>query len=191
MSVQRLIQFLNTLTPADFKNDAVDHFLKDQEFEEETFLPFAHFLEETYGRNLVYKNANYELLVLTWLPGNRTPIHDHADQRCWMFVESGELTFKNYKVMSKTEVKPVGECEVRKARQRVYIDDELGLHSIANLSTKPAISVHLYAGPVPSCQIYDPIAKRFEKTELTYLTEGVWSPELELLDTPLFTPNLN
>ena len=175
-SLPDFLDFLNGQTKQDFKTDTVDKYLSQYRIDQEQFLPFIYFREETYGRNLVFKTDLYELLVLTWLPQQRTPIHDHNAQRCWMLVQSGKLTFKNFKpidpVSPKLEV--VGSVELHQAGESVYIDDGIGIHAISNCTTKPAISVHLYAGPIPRCRIYNESARAFELVELEYFT----SPEI-------------
>ena len=176
-SLKEFLDFLNQQTKRTFKTDIVDKYLKTHKIEHEDFLPYTFFREETYGRNLIAKTDFYELLVLTWLPEQRTAIHDHAGQRCWMLMELGSLTFKNYEPVGpiiegkKYQLKPMGRAETLKAGvQPVYIDDGLAVHSIANASRKPAISVHLYAGPVPTCMVYNEALKTFERSDLEYFT---------------------
>jgi len=192
ISVSDFIDFLTSLRARDFKTNKLDIFLKNQTFLEDTFLPFIHFRDDTYGRNLVYRNEHFELAVLTWLPGHRTPIHDHANQRCWMFIESGELTFKNYESPT-SETSPLvslGRAEKRKSGAHIYIDDDLAIHAITNASSKPAVSVHLYAGPISECRIFNEETKRFEKKRLTYLTQGIWDPQGEFIESRLCDPFL-
>lgn len=176
-SLKEFLDFLNQQTERTFKTDIVDKYLSTHKIEHEDFLPYTFFREETYGRNLIAKTDFYELLVLTWLPEQRTAIHDHAGQRCWVLMELGSLTFKNYEPVGpivegkKYQLKPMGRAETLKAGvQPVYIDDGLAIHSIANASRKPAISVHLYAGPVPTCMVYNEALKTFERSDLEYFT---------------------
>lgn len=191
ISVSNFLEFLAPLRADDFKADKIDLFFKDNQFAEDTFLPFIHFRDDTYGRNLVFRNKFFELAVLTWLPGHRTPIHDHANQRCWMLIESGELTFKNYESLGLTggKLKAQGRAETRKTGSQLYIDDDLGLHAITNNSNKPAVSVHLYAGPIEKCLIYNESTKQFENKNLSYLTEGIWAPNGELVESRICQPS--
>jgi len=166
------VEFLVGLKGPDFRTEKVDSFLTDNRIEEDSLLPFVFFREETYGRNLIFKNEHFELLTLTWLPQQRTPIHDHAGQRCWMLMQMGTLTFKNFQKIDCDEspLVPCGNCETRSAGDAVYIDDGIGLHSIANASVRPAVTLHLYAGPVERCRIYDETKKCFKWVELQYFT---------------------
>ena len=168
------LQFLDNQSPHDFKGDATSRFLTDRPFTRDAFAPFTVFRDETYGRNLVSKNTNYELIVLTWMPKHRTPIHDHANSRCWMWLMKGSLTLRNYDFPceSKKGLQCQGSVESFSTGQLAYIDDGLGVHSIANASNEPAVSVHLYAGPIPRCQIYNEVEKKMNWVELCYFTEG-------------------
>ncbi|NDG27837.1 MAG: hypothetical protein EB120_11770, partial [Proteobacteria bacterium] len=90
----------------------------------------------------------------------------------------------------KIRLKPVGHAETRKRGAQLYIDDDLGVHSISNASTKPAVSVHLYAGPITACRIYNEISRSFELKKLSYLTEGVWSPKGQFIESRICEPTL-
>lgn len=176
ITLPELIGFLNEQSEDDFKGDKVDRFLTEHHVDQDQFLPFIYFREDTYGRNLVFRAEHFELLLLTWLPKQRTPIHDHNGQRCWMMVQSGSLAFRNYEPCdgAKGQLVCKGSVETHDAGENVYIDDGIGLHSIANASNKPAISVHLYAGPIPRCRIYDESAREFKTVELCYFTQFGW-----------------
>jgi cysteine dioxygenase len=176
MKSASLTQFLDVLGNLDakgFKGNAIDSFMAEYFIPQEEFLPYIYFREDTYGRNLVAKNDFFELLVLTWLPNQRTKIHDHAGERCWMTVQLGELTMKNYHAPKNgsNELVSMGATETCKEGRAVYIDDGIGIHSITNCSRKPAVSVHLYAAPISRCKTYNESLKKFEYTELYYFTQ--------------------
>lgn len=175
VKLQEFLEFLRGLGQQDFKGETVTRFLSDRPFESTAFSPFTFYRSDTYGRNLVSRSDLYELIVLTWLPRHRTPIHDHASSRCWMWMMRGTLTFRNYEFPEQDCTKGLtcqGETETHSVGDLVYIDDNQGIHSIANASNEPAVSVHLYAGPIPRCQIYDEKLKQMTWKELCYFTEG-------------------
>ena len=167
------LAFLTTLKKSDFGTSVVDNYLGTHRIRSGDLTPYTHFRPDTYGRNLILKTANFEFVVLTWLSDQRTPIHDHAGQRCWMLLQSGTLCFKNYETPERDDVCPValGCVETHGSGESVYIDDGQGVHSIANSSGAAAVSLHLYAGPVPRCRIYNESAKKFQWVDLTYYTQ--------------------
>lgn len=174
VKLQDFLQFLDSQSPRDFKGDATSRFLTDRPFARDAFAPFTIFRDDKYGRNLVSKNENYELIVLTWLPKQRTPIHDHGSSRCWMWLMQGSLAVRNYDYPCETKrgLNCQGSVETLTTGKLVYIDDDLGVHSLANASNEPAVSVHLYAGPIPRCQIYNEAERRMNWVDLCYFTEG-------------------
>ena len=167
-----LLEFLGSQTEQDFRGDSVDRYLRDHRLLEGELHPFTFFREDTYGRNLVCKTELFEMMVLTWLPRHRTPIHDHGSSRCWMLMDTGTLTFRNYEYpdLKAPQMVCKGKADTVSAGQDVYIDDGLGVHSICNASEKPAVSLHLYAGPIPRCRIYDEAKKTFDWVDLVYFT---------------------
>jgi cysteine dioxygenase len=45
-----------------------------------------------YVRTLLYRDDNAELLALTWLPGQRSPVHDHCCSDCIVRIVEGVAT---------------------------------------------------------------------------------------------------
>ncbi len=172
-TLKDFLRFLDQRKAADFKGDLIGNFLRDHHIHQDEFAPFIFFREETYGRNLVSGNSAYELLVLTWLPKQKTPIHDHAGQRCWMTVISGKLAVQGFKPIKpkSNDLIPCGPIETRTAGETSYIDDDIGIHEISNPFSKPAVSVHLFAAPVHECQIFNEEAKEFQWSKLGDLTD--------------------
>ena len=95
-ALPELLEFLLSKKACDFEGSDIDDYWASTHLAEDCLLPFIHFREDTYGRNLVYRGEHFEILALTWLPGQRTAIHDHSSQRSWMFIESGVLPFKHF-----------------------------------------------------------------------------------------------
>ena len=46
--------------------------------------PFIRFSDQSYTRNLVRAGRHYNVLVLCWKNGQRSPIHDHKGSSCAM-----------------------------------------------------------------------------------------------------------
>eukprot|EP01088_Endostelium_zonatum_P021264 TRINITY_DN8288_c0_g1_i1.p1 TRINITY_DN8288_c0_g1~~TRINITY_DN8288_c0_g1_i1.p1 ORF type:complete len:199 (-),score=58.82 TRINITY_DN8288_c0_g1_i1:130-726(-) len=127
-----------------------------------------------YTRNLLEANENYELMVICWKKGQKSPIHNHAGSSCWMAVLSGaiEETYYNYKGENMTPGNyPEGPCpRLEEGRsepllegQVGYIRDEIALHLIKPLDGD-AVSLHMYSPPIKVCNIYSmELGKVFQK----------------------------
>jgi hypothetical protein len=76
--------------------EKVSEYLDSARLEPTSLTPYLHFSEHHYTRNLVFKNDLFELLILCWGPGQRSWIHNHRGQHCWMSVVEGRLAIRNY-----------------------------------------------------------------------------------------------
>ncbi len=181
ISLREFILFLGRQTTATFQGPEVGRFLQEHLVDIDELAPFVRFRQDTYARNLIHRTEFYELFALAWLPGQRAAIHDHAGQRCWMTVASGELTLQNYEpVVSLNSVPvPIGDATQYGFGHPVYIDDSIGLHSIWSSARTPTVSMHLYAGPIEQCLVYSEMERKFKQVELTCFPalEAEWSTE--------------
>lgn len=174
-SLPDFLQFLDERTERDFSEKRISKHLEQFHLDEDPFLPFIYFCEDSYGRNLIRKTEKFELLVLTWLPGQKMPFHDLNGQRSWAIALSGSLTFTSFQSRTETKLTPGTVW---------YGDDTKGANSIANPHSKPAISLHLNAAPIPRCQCFNEATGKFEMRELEYFT-CLGAEFLEgLLDSP-------
>jgi cysteine dioxygenase len=173
IGLNQFLTFLDQLTAEDFAEDKLTDYLKDHRVNPEELLRFAYFREDTYGRNLIKRTDNYEVLLLNWLPGQRTPIHDHAGQRCWMWVHTGELIITHYESLDEdgTELVPTGTPEKLTEESLIYLDDPLKLHVISNPTKRPAISLHIYSKPFDQCAFFNESSKKIEGFPLEYFTQ--------------------
>src|SRR5262245_2241975 len=53
---------------------------------------YVRFGHDCYRRNKVHAGQGYEVLVLCWRSGQRSPIHDHRGSACALFVVEGAAT---------------------------------------------------------------------------------------------------
>ncbi len=183
LPLERFLRFLDEQSGAAFENGEVENFLTANPIDPDDLLNYVYFREDSFGRNLVHRTPHCELAVLTWLPGNRTQIHDHGGQRAWIAMHTGVLQFQTFgpiedegRLPQLKEERPRGEGDL------LYIDDKVGIHRITNVTKKPAISMHLYAGPMPRCRVYDERIKRFVWKEMTYFTQYGRQARTHVLD---------
>lgn len=188
--LHELIQFLNQQTQSSFQGSAVDAYLASRMVELDDLVPFSRFREDTYARNQVRCTPLYELLVLAWLPGQKAAAHNHAGQRCWTTILTGELSFQNFHpdLTEKGELRPLGELARCVAGEADYIDDEEGLHSIANAGRLPTLSLHLYAAPVKECLVYDEKKRGFKRVALQSFPPPPETEWIEAHPAPLESP---
>src|SRR4026207_2564493 len=104
---------------------------------------YIHFTSERYARNLVYKCDSFECLVLCWKPGQRSPIHDHANSICAVYTLNGLLSADNYKKTSSGYIR-ADYSEDFKAGDVLTIQTT-EIHQVSNLQdSSELISLHFY-----------------------------------------------
>lgn len=85
----------------------------------------------------------FQLLMLVWTPGMRSPVHDHAGADCLMKVLQGTLRERRWSSKS-------GEGEMMQTSDKqfgmgkvAYMSDALGVHEVGNPSDEEyAVSLH-------------------------------------------------
>ena len=101
-----------------------------------------------YRRNLVTLGRWYELLVICWKSGQRSPIHDHAASTCGLKVLAG--------VCSETvfDRSPCGQMVARSTRElhagQVCASQDADTHQVSNLQPPghDLVTLHLYSPPL-------------------------------------------
>jgi cysteine dioxygenase len=100
-----------------------------------------------YVRTLLYRDDQCELLALTWLPGQRSPVHDHDDSTSVMRVVSGVATETLYRRREYGAAKR--QSMTRELRPGVVMRLPADtLHSLANTADVPLVTLHVYAPPL-------------------------------------------
>jgi cysteine dioxygenase len=100
-----------------------------------------------YVRTLLYRDDNSELLALTWLPGQRSPVHDHCCSDCVFRVVEGVATETLYRQRAPGAARR--EFMKRDLRAGVVTQSPgETLHSLANEAGDPLITLHIYTPPL-------------------------------------------
>jgi predicted metal-dependent enzyme (double-stranded beta helix superfamily) len=86
-----LISQLKKYALEDYPIPLVTEFLNDYKLPDQELKNYLHFKDNKYARNLVYKDKDFEILIVCWHPEQIAPIHGHEGEKCWMRVEAGSL----------------------------------------------------------------------------------------------------
>ena len=96
--------------------------------------------EKGYGRELVHRDKQFEIYVITWPNKSGSHIHNHSENGCLMKVLRGNLVETLYnKDLIVKGVNTYSNDEIG------YIDNTLGYHSINNPFMDMAVSLHIYS----------------------------------------------
>src|SRR5262245_40160907 len=72
--------------------DELQRELEELEVEVEDVEDFVKYADRTYRRNLMRGGEAYNVWVLCWRNGQRSPIHDHKGSSCCIRVLEGTMT---------------------------------------------------------------------------------------------------
>ena len=136
------------------------------------FEKFTNWEEGYYTRNCIVRTDNFELLLICWKPGQKTPIHCHNKQNCWMYIVSGEVTEHQYK-FDKNEMPIKIKTSQLESGKSFYINDEIALHQLQNKTNSPCLSLHLYANPIDTCSYFDEESASYKDIKLRYTNEAI------------------
>lgn len=122
---------------------------------------YTQFTENRYARNLVYKNANFEVLVLCWRPGQRSPIHDHGSSICTVYTVEGVLSADNYRRLSNGHIRADYSEDFKPGS--VLSIQTTEIHQVSNLqNSADLISLHFYLAPLENNHVYSVFQPTFE-----------------------------
>eukprot|EP01062_Namystynia_karyoxenos_P017838 TRINITY_DN1660_c0_g2_i1.p1 TRINITY_DN1660_c0_g2~~TRINITY_DN1660_c0_g2_i1.p1 ORF type:complete len:411 (+),score=121.97 TRINITY_DN1660_c0_g2_i1:96-1235(+) len=118
-----------------------------------------------YTRNLLFKNENFELILMCWPPHSQSSIHCHDQSSCWVRIVEGEVWEVQYEIpqldrkfieaQMENPTGAIGRCGRLKelgdtrlspgGRTCAYVNNTIGVHRVENRSDQPAYTLHCYA----------------------------------------------
>lgn len=118
-------------------------------------------VEGHYARRLLHKDdeKGFSIVVMTWGPGQETPIHDHSGMWCVEGVWGGSIDVQQYEMVKESEGRY--RFEPRNSYQAGFgsagcLIPPYEYHSISNArDDSPAVSLHIYGGEMLSCSVFD------------------------------------
>ena len=146
-SLDALIEYLDSLEERATLPQLVK-ILEETEITTDDVKDFLTFSPVRYTRNLIRGGEWYNLLVLCWRNGQRSPIHDHKGSSCGMRILQGEAAETIFDLAPNghvwavgTKFHPVGH---------VLASQDTDKHQISNLQAGEAdlVSLHIYSPPL-------------------------------------------
>lgn len=141
---------------------------------------FDHPTEDSYGRTMVYKGSNFEIMVMSWLPGDFSGLHDHGHTQ-WgavqVFGNAEHATFR----LEENRITTLARWEM-KPFDVIGVHHDL-IHQMGNpIDGEPFLSLHVYGEPSGTPSITGD-ARVFElyKEQIQHVDGGVFfglPPEL-------------
>lgn len=133
------------------------------------------FAADAYARNLVCRTPTFELLVLCWKPGQESTIHDHAGSLNAITVNRGALTSRIFVPAAGV---PAGSGPVVLDHVDTFRPGQGwtgvgrgGIHQLANTGDEDLVTVHVYAPPLRTLNVFSLESPEVEASPLRYTLE--------------------
>jgi cysteine dioxygenase len=182
LEVRGVVDTLCTVPPTRFQPEEICRLLAGANIRSGTLEPYLHFAKGRYTRNLIFRNELFELLALCWAPRAESPIHNHANQLCWLSIQMGALRLENFHSLDgpgpggRVRLLPSGGISRAEAGCLDLQQGDDGIHRVSNPFDEPAASLHVYSRPYDSCIAYD-----LESETASVLPLRYWSVEGRLV----------
>jgi cysteine dioxygenase len=191
--IQEFAAGLAAIPEQQFTPQGVLGYLREHSVDVASLSPYLYFSEEHYTRNLIHRTPLFELIAICWEPGQKSAIHNHRDQRCWMAMAYGKVQVQNFRLVRKDAA--TGFCELEpsthfiiEANSPQEVDPEEPIHQVVNARAfgSRAVTLHVYSRPFDTCEVYDLKARHYEDVRLVNTSEfGVLKSELAIAKVAL------
>ncbi len=131
--------------------------------------------EDCYARHLLHRDRQNRFVVLSlvWLPGQATPIHDHA---CWgtMGIVEGQIEEVNYDRLDDgarrdyAELAEVGGKVVGPGSTSYLLPPYREIHRIGNPGPGTSVSVHVYGRDIDEVNVFDLVTRKVSTMRIKY-----------------------
>jgi predicted metal-dependent enzyme (double-stranded beta helix superfamily) len=108
--------------------------------------------QESYRQHLLHVSPcrRLSIVALVWLPGQRTPIHDHVSW-CVVGVYEGrerETRYRAVEVDGERCLQEVGSVDAQPGHVEVIVPSVEDIHSVTAVGLGPTISIHVYGADI-------------------------------------------
>jgi cysteine dioxygenase len=140
--IDRLVSLLETeekLTPK-----SVAELVAKADMKFEDLVPYAdyeHPITDGYGRQMVRLTDRYEIMVMTWNPGDFSAVHDHGYTQWGAVQVFGHVMHNIY-----SNVGPefhLSKQEIIANKSIVKVNNPL-IHQMGNVTSDPYLTLHVY-----------------------------------------------
>jgi predicted metal-dependent enzyme (double-stranded beta helix superfamily) len=120
--------------------------------------------EESYRQHLLHVSPcrRLSIVALVWLPGQRTPIHDHVSW-CVVGVYEGrerETRYRSVEIDGVRCLEAVGSVDARPGHVEVIVPSVEDIHAVTAVGDGPTISIHVYGADIE--RLGSSIYRRFD-----------------------------
>jgi len=155
MSLRDLDMLLGRLPPARPTQDELDTLAGGwpEMLDGPGLLRRAHFSDQGYSRAILHRTADWEVLLVGWLKGQRSAPHGHGESFGLTCVLEGALTEVVYRLAPGGQVMRA-EKHLHRAGS-VFREQPHTIHHVEHAGRSRTVSLHLYAPPLERMEFYE------------------------------------
>lgn len=119
----------------------------EADIQTEDLMPYADFdhpIEDCYGRKMVYDGGAFEVMVMSWQPGDFSSIHNHGYTQWGMVQVFGHAQHFIYS-FKQSELQ-FAKREILAPKQIIKVNNAL-IHQMGNGTDTPYLTLHIYGCP--------------------------------------------
>lgn len=105
------------------------------------YADFDHPINDCYGRKLVYDGGRFEVMVMSWNPGDYSSIHNHGYTEWGVVQVFGNTHHLIYNL--KDESLSFAKKEILTEGAAIKVNNSF-IHQMGNATTTPYLTLHVY-----------------------------------------------
>ena len=149
-------------SPPEFVREALERL----EVSYNDIIEYVHFDSKLYGRTPLIEEDSFSIFVMTWLPGQLTPIHDHRGSACAVRVVRGTCSEIEFERAACGSIVPKRVSKAGVGSVLYSFDDDI--HQVGNLEALgELVTIHCYSPPLSQMQWYSLDSTCFAQHEET------------------------
>lgn len=110
----------------------------------ESYAELDHPAAISYGRKTVYENDRFKVLVISWIPGDYTAIHNHGSSEWGCILHFGLTVHRIYEF--REQVLCLASARLFDQGEVCVLDSSL-IHLMGNAGSQATLSLHIYGKP--------------------------------------------
>lgn len=175
LAIASLVDRLERLAPNDITIANVTSIVGDGALDEATLRPFVGTRDDHYARRQVHRGKWFDVLVLTWAPGQYTPVHNHAGNLGWVRLVRGQIREETFKLVPGSSLpdadlakdpgtrggsvglERTGDAVIATSGAVATADRTRAIHRLGNPveARDPTVTLHVYSLPHDCCLAFD------------------------------------
>ena len=128
--------------------------LSRSSFTDEALQRYCRWNTRHYTRTCIHRDANFELLLICYEPGQCTSVHDYDSQSAVIRAIKGEVVEEQFTILSNGMLRCVSEIHLFPG-DASHLRNSSSIHRMTNREGERAITLNLYSKPVSSWKVYD------------------------------------